>query len=142
MFLKRKLTSLLCLFFLTGCIITQHNDIHRIINDYTYEFSISENIEITNVAAILKEFSTQIHKKKYKNVNKISTEKKLYIKSLFTQPISNNYNVFATEKEIYFVDQFLNKLIFNIKKEKIINGSQYVSQYSTLLIQDIINEQQ
>jgi len=141
--MRKLFATLILSLTLSGCIMTQYNGLHDIINENLVTYEKYEEIRFENIAAIFKEYSNLANAKEYK-LHEIKTETKKFIKRIETEPISPNYPVQASPREAYVARSFLNDLVKAIERNDVssnrING--YINQALKIYITEIINHEE
>jgi len=141
----RKLLQILIISCsLTGCIMTHNSGLHNIINENIIIYQISERVEFTNIAAILKSYAHLINAKDYTDLLELTNDTTQFINGLKGNPISNNYPVVASKTEIRMVNRFLNDLTQYIddKDIKPNNFQEYVNKAAKVYITEIAHYEQ
>jgi len=130
--MRKILSSLFLSCFLTGCIITQHKELHYIINKNTENYKNHEQIRFNNIAAILKSYSNLVNSKNIKNLENLKKDTKQFVDNLEKNNISDNYPIKPSKKEVYLIKIFLEDIIDYMKKNKI-NGIKMKNNINQIL---------
>jgi len=117
--MRTLLKALILSCILTGCIITQYDGLHNIINENLEVYQEQENIEFTNIAAIFKSYANLTNTEEYKSFNELENDTENFIKNLKDNNISENYPVIATKEERYVASSFLRDLLKCLKDNDI-----------------------
>jgi hypothetical protein len=138
--MRTILKTLILSCLLTGCIITQHNGLHNIINKNLIVYQKQELVEFDNVAAIFKEYANLVNSKKYKTTEDLKLDTKKFIERIESSNISNNYPVKASVGEIHIAKEFLKDVIIYLEKQDIASKdfSNYINQALKFYVTEII----
>jgi hypothetical protein len=142
--MRKLLTTLFLSCILSGCIITQHNGLHDIINENHQVYTSYEKVEFNNVAAILKSFSTLVNSKEYNDFKELREDEKNFIEKLSVEPISNNYPIRASQNEIIVIRSFLKDVVRYLRQEDISahNFQLYINKASTIFVTELIEHEE
>jgi hypothetical protein len=141
--MRKLLGTLLLSCVLSGCIITQQNELHDIIKQNHQTYLKYEKVKFNNVSAILKNFSNVINSKKYRNFQELEKEKEIFIENLSTKPISSNYPIVASPNEIIIIKRYLRD-VFHFIKAKDISSHQfqmYINKASTIFVTELMTNE-
>jgi hypothetical protein len=142
--MRKLLGTLLLSCVLSGCIITQQNELHDIIKQNHQTYLKHEEVKFNNVSAILKNFSNIVNSKKYRNFKELEKEQKIFIENLSTKPISSNYPITASPNEITIIKRYLNDVLHFIEGKDIPprQFQMYINKASTIFVTELmINEE-
>jgi hypothetical protein len=133
-----KTLILSCL--LTGCIISQYDGLHDIINENTTLYQKQEYVDFDNVAAIFKEYANNINNKEYETIRELKLDTDTFIERVKNEDISSNYPVKASAGEIRVIEEFLGDVVTYLEKKGV--GSKdfqkYINQALKFYVAEII----
>jgi len=138
--MRKLLVTLLLSCVLSGCIITQQNELHDIIKQNHQTYLKYEEVKFNNVSAILKNFSNIVNSKEYRDFQELEKEQKIFIENLSTKPISNNYPVTASPNEIRIIKRYLGDVLNFIEKKDISSHQfqMYINKTSTIFVTELM----
>ena len=139
--MKKTILTIITTCLLSGCIISPQYSLHDIIENHSYEFVNTDDVDMLNVAAILRTFVEKTNRENCSDWDCIDDLKDKYMETLEMKPISPNYPVLPNHTEIEYVDDFLEDVLNQLERQKtpIHNAGRYLSEASTNLLVEIIN---
>jgi hypothetical protein len=129
---------------LTGCIITQQNGLHLIINENLEVYEKYDQVEFTHVAAIFKTYANMVNGKEYNTTTELQDDTEKFLKQIKDSNISDNYPVKASKEEVYVASHFIKDVLKNIKKNDVRASrfQNHINQALKIYVVEIISHEE